>query len=187
MIMPKFRLIMIAACCSLAFASRAQDSTTNVLKTEIENFEAQTGTVIVKGFGETGSLTTGAGVISVRCKESIDVGHGIKQYGVAIELEASPRREFFIVDYDELDSLISGIDYLAKINYSVTALPAYDASFTTRSGLRIVAYSAVRQGGIHTYLQFGDTPRISLASDQFAQFQNLVAQAKSSLDALKNK
>jgi hypothetical protein len=69
----------------------------------------------------------------------------------------------------------------------VTTLPAFEASFTTRSGLRVVAFSAVRQGGIHTYLQFGDAPRISLASDQLAQFQNLIVQAKNSLDALKNK
>jgi hypothetical protein len=186
MIMSKFCLILIAICCSLAFACRAQDAT-NVVKTEIENFEAQTGTVIVKGFGETGSLTTGAGVISVRCKESIDIGHGLKQYGIAIELAANPPREFFIVDYDEIGSLLSGIDYLSQITYSVTALPAFEASFTTRSGLRVVAYSAVRQGGIHTYLQFGDAPRISLASDQLAQFQNLIVQAKNSLDALKNK
>ena len=184
--MPRFCLVFIAACCSLAFASRAQD-TTNVLKTEIENFESQTETVIVKGFGEGGSLTTDAGIISVRLKESIDVGHGSKLYGLAIGLEGGLRREFLIVDYDEMDSLISGMDYLAKIGYDATALQAFEASFTTRSGLRVVAYSTVRQGGIHTYLQFGDAPKISLAPDQLAQFQNLIAQAKSSLDALKNK
>ena len=186
--MKKSSLFLIVVCCSLAFTSRAQDTTTtNLLKTEIENFEAQTGTVIVKGVGQGGSLTTPAGIISVRLKESIDVGHGGKLYGMAIGLEAGPRREFLVVDYDEMDPLISGMDYLAKIGYDVTALPAFEASFTTRSGLRIVAYSTVRQGGIHTYLQLGDAPKIPLAPDQFAQFQNLIAQAKSSLDALKNK
>jgi hypothetical protein len=186
--MKKSCLVLITVCCSLAFASRAQDTTTtNVLKTQIENFEAQTGTVIIKGVGLGGSLTTGAGLISVRLKESIDVSHGGKLYGMAIGLEAGPRREFLIVDYDEMDPLISGMDYLAKIGYDATALQAFEASFTTRSGLRIVAYSTVRQGGIHTYLQLGDAPKISLAPDQLAQFQNLIAQAKSSLDALKNK
>jgi hypothetical protein len=186
MIMPRFCLVLIAACCSLVFSSHAQD-TTNVLKTEIENFEAQTGTVIVKGVGQGGSLTTGAGIISVRLKETIDVGHGSKLYGMAIELEAGQRRDFSIVDYDEMDPLLNGMDYLAKIGYAATALQAFEANFTTRSGLRIVAYSTVRQGGIHTYLQFGDAPKISLAPDQLAQFQNLIAQAKSSLDALRNK
>jgi hypothetical protein len=186
--MPKFCLILIAACCSLVFAARAQDTTTtNAPKTEIENFEAQTGTVIVKGFGQGGSLTTAAGIISVRLKESIDVGHGGRLYGVAVELTTGQRREFFIVDYDEMDPLIKGMDYLGKITYDATGLSSFDASFTTRSGVKIVAYSLVRQGGIHTYLQFGDAPRISLASDQLSQFQNLIAQAKSSLDDLKNK
>jgi hypothetical protein len=106
---------------------------------------------------------------------------------MAIEIVAGQRRDFLIVDYDEMDSLVSGIDYLGKISYDATALQSFDAGFTTRSGVRIAAFSTVRQGGIHTYLQFGDAPRISLASDQLAQFENLIAQAKSSLDALKNK
>jgi hypothetical protein len=184
--MRQFIFALIVIGCSLAFASRAQD-VTNAPKTEIENFEAQTGTVIIKGFGQGGSLTTAAGIISVRLKESIDVGHGSKLYGVAIELAAGQSREFFIVDYDEMDALVSSIDYLGKITYDASAMPSFEASFTTKSGVRIVAYSAVRQGGIHTYLQFGDAPRISLASDQLAQFENLIAQSKSALDALKNK
>src|SRR5476649_124774 len=152
--MCKYFCVLIAAF-SFTLAATAQDAT-NAPKTEIENFEMQTGTVIVKGFGPAGSLSTAAGIISVRLKESIDVGHGSKKYGLAIELGAGPRREFFIVDYDELDPLLNGIDYLGKITYDATALPSFDASFTTRSGLRIVAYSAIRQGGIHTYLQLGD-------------------------------
>jgi hypothetical protein len=186
MIMTKFCLILIAACCSLAFASLAQD-TTNTPKTEIENFEMQTGTVIVKGFGQAGSMTTGAGIISMRLKESIDVGHGRKQYGAVVELAANQQRELLIVDYDEMDSLLNGIDYLAKITYNATALPGFDAAFTTKSGLRISAHSERREGGIQAFLQFGDAPKIPLASDQLAQFQNLIAQAKSSLDALKDK
>jgi hypothetical protein len=92
-----------------------------------------------------------------------------------------------IVDYDELDSLISGMDYLAKINYNATSLDAFDAAYTTKSGLRVSARSERRQGGIQTFVQFGDSPKIPFASDQFAQFQNLIAQAKVSLDEMKNK
>ena len=139
--MRQFTFTLIRICCSPAFASRAQD-TTNTPKPEIENFEAQTGTVIVKGFGQTGSLAVGADVVSVRCKESIDVGHGTKLYGIAIELAVNQRRELLIVDYDELDSLLNSMDYLAKISYEATALPGFDASFTTQSGLCIMAYSS---------------------------------------------
>ena len=71
--MRKFCVVFIVVCCSLAFTSRAQDATNApTAKTEIENFELQTGTVIVKGLGEIGSVTTSAGIVSV-LKESIDV------------------------------------------------------------------------------------------------------------------
>lgn len=170
--MKKSNLFLIAVCCSLAFASRAQDAaTTNALNTEIENFEAQTGTVIVKGFAQTGSMTTDAGTVSVRCKESIDVGHNRKLYGMAVGLEKDQRREFLFVDYDEMDSLINGMDYLSKIGYNVTTLPGFDATFTTKSGLRLAAHSERRQGGIQLYLKFGDTPKFPLAPTSSRSFK----------------
>ncbi|MGA2029328.1 MAG: hypothetical protein ABSG87_04560 [Verrucomicrobiota bacterium] len=177
---------MIAICCSLAFVSRAQDAT-NAPKTEIESFELQTGTVIVKGLGEIGSVTTSTSVVSVRCKESIDENSGIKEYGIGVALTSNQLHGFLVVDYDELDSLIRGLDFLGKITYDATALPSFDATFTTKSGLLIAAHSEQRQGAIQTFLQFADTPRIPLTSVQFSQFQNLIGQAKTSLDALKNK
>jgi hypothetical protein len=186
--MHKSSVVLIAVCCSLAFLARAQDAATNVPKTEIENFELQTGTVIVRGYGEIGSVTTGAGVISVRCKESANAMTGRKEYGIAVVFEPDPSHEqFLIVDYDEMDSLLRGLDFLGKITYDVTTLPAFNATFTTRSGLQITAQSGRRQGGIQTFLEFGDAPRILLTSDQFAQFENVIAQTKTSLDALRNK
>lgn len=179
-------LFLAALCGSLALAARAQD-TNNAPKTEIENFELQTGVVIVKGLGEIGSMSTSRGVISVRCKESIDENSGHREYGIGVALASDQLHGFLVVDYDELDSLIRGLDFLGKINYDVTAMPSFDATFTTKSGLLIAAHSEQRQGGIHDFLQFADTPRISLTADQFAQFQNLITRAKASLDALKDK
>jgi len=177
---------LTAICCSLAFAAHAQDAT-NAPKTEIENFESQPDTVIVKGLGNTGSLTTSAGVISVRCRESIDETSGRREYGVGVALASNQLHGFLVVDYDELDPLVRGLDFLGKITYDATTMPSFDAAFTTKSGLRISAHSEQRQGTIQTFLQFADTPRIPLTSTQFAQFQNLITQAKSSLDASKNK
>jgi hypothetical protein len=183
--MLKFCVILIVTCCSLAFVSRAQD-TTNAPKTEIENFEAQTGTVIIKGFGQIGSVTASAGVISVRCKESATTTSH-KEYGIAIEFASNQQRELLIVDYDEIDSLINGIDYLGKITYNVTSLPGFEATYTTKSGLRIVAYASKRQGGIQSFLQFCDSPRILLTPDQMVQLESSIGQAKTSLDSLRTK
>jgi hypothetical protein len=182
-IMRKIFTVIIVAVCMLAFAARAQD--TNALKTEIGLFESQTGVVIVKGFSQIGSITTGSAVISVRCKESSSDATGHKDYGIAVVIEMNQWRELAIVDYDELDALLNGMDYLSKINYGVTSLPGFEASFTTKSGLELVAYGNKQQGGIRTFLQYNDGPRIPLASDQWTQLVNMIGQAKASLDSLR--
>jgi len=181
--MLKYLIALIAVGCSMGLAARAQD--TNALKTEIGLFESQTGVVIVKGFGQIGSVSTSAATISVRCKESTSAATGRKDYGIAIEIAANQGRTLAIVDYDELDGLLYSMDYLGKLNFGVTSLPGFDATFTTKSGLELIAYGNKQQGGIRTYLQYDDSPRIPLASDQWTQLVNLINQAKATLDSLR--
>jgi hypothetical protein len=170
--------------CFLAGAGQAQ-TVTNAPPTELEQFEAQTGTVIVKGIGLVGSVATTAGTISVRSRASADITAGRRQFGLELELlENDHLVDKAVVDYDELDSLLKGIDYLGKISYDVTPLPGFEAVYATKSGLRLVAYSSRRLGGIQLFLQYGDQPRIPLASDQLAQIRDLISQARTALAAL---
>jgi len=175
---------MASGLCTLA--ARAQ--VTNVPPTELEVFEAQTGTVIVKGAGQVGSLDVDAVNIGVISKESLDVTSGRKQYGMAVEVVASSQRAWKrVVDYDEMDSLLSGLNYLAKIDSKVTALPTFVASYVTRSGLRIGAFTSQRRGAIQYFLQDYSTnsARILITPAQLAQFQSLVDQARNNLDSLR--
>jgi hypothetical protein len=182
-IMRKFCFVLIAAVGALAFAARAQD--TNALKTEIGLFESQTGVVIVKGFGQVGSISTGAATISVRAKQSMSAANGYKDFGIAVVIEGNNWRQIALVDYDELDALLNGMDYLGKITYNVTPLPGFEATFTTKSGLQLIAHGDKQQGGLRMFLQYNDGPRIPLASDQWTQLANLIGQAKTKLDALR--
>jgi hypothetical protein len=182
--MRKLIAVIIFTIC--AFAVQAQDATTNALKTEIENLEAQTNTIIVKAFGAVGSVSISSGTLAIRCKETSDVTHGRKLYGLILEATVDSRfSQSAIVDEDELDSLADGLDYLAKISYDVTTLPAFTAEYATKSGLRFIAHSNRKQSGIQFYLQIGDGPRIPLDSTQLAQFNNLLGQFRNTLNALK--
>ena len=181
--MHKSLAFLITLGCALAFAARAQD--TNALKTSIGLFEAQTGVIIIKGFNQVGSVSTGAAVISVRAKESASLVSGHKDYGIAVDIELAQGQDRAYVDYDELDSLQAGIDYLGKITFNATPLPGFEASFTTKSGLRVIAFGSNRQGAIHDFLQYNDGPRIPLTTDQLTQLKNLIDMAKTSLDSLK--
>jgi len=182
-IMLKLFAVLITVVCSSAIAAYAQD--TNALKTEIGPFETQTGVVIVKGFDQIGSVSTGGTVISVRGKESDSAATGHKDYGIAVVIEANQWRGVAIVDYDELDALLNGMDYLGKITYGVTSLPGFEATFTTKSSLQLIAFGNKQQGGIRMFLQYDDGPRVPLASDQWTQLANLIAQAKTTLDSLR--
>jgi len=181
--MRKVCVVLIAAVCLLVFAAQAQD--TNALKTEIGLFESQTGVVIVRGFGPVGSVSTGSAIISVRCKESSSTATGHKDYGIAVVIEMNQGRGVAIVDYDELDALLNGMDYLGKMTYNVTSLPGFEANFTTKSSLQLIAHGYKQQGGIRTFLQYDDGPRIPLASDQWTQLVRLIEQAKATLDSLR--
>ena len=183
--MNKLCIIILSAFCSLAFTATAQD--TNALKTDLGVFEAQTGVVIVKGYKQIGSISIGPVDILVGCKESIYAGTSQKADGVVVEIGGnSLPMERAYVDYDEIDSLLDGIDYLNKINYDVTPLPGFEVTYTTKSGLRLIAYSVQRDGGIRLFLQYNDGPRISLSSQQLTQLYGFVGQAKDDLDAIRS-
>jgi hypothetical protein len=108
-------------------------------------------------------------------------------HGVAVEVkEGDQREDTTIVDYDELDSFLTAIDYVSKVDYTATPLPAFEAVYATRGGLRIAAYSNRRSEGIQIAVQSSTltTTRVLLSREQLAQFQLLIQQAKSKLDAL---
>ena len=189
--MKKLYIILLATFCSLALSTLAQNivliQDTNALKTALGVFDAQTGTLIVKGYSLIGSLYAGADVITVRCKESTEVNTGHKADGVAIELvENSQRLERILVDYDEIDSLLGSMDYLNKISDVVTPLPSFEADYTTKAGLRVIADRPRKDAGIKMYLEYGDHPRILMSPVQWVQFYTLIQQAKTNLDSIRN-
>ena len=165
----------------------AQD--TNAPLTKIEVFDARTGMVIVRGSVLIGTMSAQTGTVSVRARESVEPGLGSKAYGIAVGLQEGGRIEdSTMVDYDELDSFLSGIDYIRKANPSITPLPEYDVGYTTGGWLRLVVFTSIkRPGTTQIVLQSGHASRtrIVLSSDQLAEFQNLIQQAKTKLDSLR--
>ena len=81
---------------------------------------------------------------------------------------------------------MDAVNRLATIKgEDVTSLPGFEASFTTKAGLRVIAHSDRKDGTVLTYLQFEDSPRIPLSSIQIQQLGGLLQQGRKKLDALK--
>jgi hypothetical protein len=183
--MNKLKIALLVVAGALACAASAQD--TNLLRTQIGSFEAQTGVVIIKGINPVGSLPMGQVQLNVGYKETKDAGAGVKLYGLSIEVEGSQfQRERVLVDDDELDSLINAVNYLAKINADATPLGRFEANYTTKAGLSVIAESIRREGSVLIYIKFEDSPRIALSPVQMSQFYGLLQQGRRNLDGLKS-
>ena len=157
--------------------------------TELETFESQPDTVIIKGAGQIGSLNLGDINVTVICKESTDASAGRKEYGAAVDIaEGNRHGARMVVDYDEMDPLLNGLNYLAQIDSNVTTLPTFAAGFVTRSGLHVGAFTNQRQGVIQYFLQDRsiNSARIPMTSAQLVQFRSLIQQAKQNLDSMRS-
>ena len=183
----KFIAVLAMGWCLLSSGAWG-DTITNMPRTRLGLFEAQTGRVIIEGTAEIGQISGAAGAVSVRCRESLDAAGAGQVLGAVIGLKQGEHKEdTALIDYDELDSVIQGVDYISKVNYTVTSLAAFDAVYTTRDEFRISAHSSHRQPGTILFFlsSHGDNPtRLTLAPNQFAQFLSLLQQAKSRLDSL---
>jgi hypothetical protein len=185
--MKKSTHLLLAALCAFAISTAAQAQDTNNLQTAIGVFEDRPDLVIIKGFDQIGSISVGNEEIAVRYKETIEAHGGARIYGLAIVINGNVApRERIYVDYDEINPLLNGLDYLIKISDDVTSLPAFEAFYSTKSGLKFIANSDRKNGGIRNSLQYADHPRIWLSSVQMTQLYNYIAQAKQDLDAMKS-
>lgn len=156
-------------------------------KTKLEAFQAQTGAVVIKGYSNIGKIFA-LGSVEVTATEFTDAATGKKQTGVAIEIKESGRLENTdrsFIDYDEVDSLIKGIDYISKATSDITKLGQFEATYQTKGYFRVTTFSssgkidaAVSSGYIRPATAF-------LSLQQLAELRAIIAQAKQKLDSVK--
>jgi hypothetical protein len=149
---------------------------------------SETGAVIVKGYTRVGSMSGSRGAANFTAWEVIDAHTGRREQGVGVEIsDTAPSRPDFeeraYIDYDELDPLLKGIDFIMKLDDKATKLSRYEAQYQTRGGLVLVTFNtpngytaAISTGG-------GRRPRFVLRPTGLAEFKNLLESAKEVLDA----
>jgi hypothetical protein len=183
-------LVAVAGGSLLACSARAQETNAclPVPATKLEAYETNTDTVIVKATAPIGTVAAHGGEVSVRCHEITDAGTGRRDSGIIVDIAFSVQLQATtLIDYDELDSLLDGMDYLGKLDWSVTPLPDFSAAYTTKGGFRADAHGSRRTGNIEFAVRSTRViaPRLTLSRDQLGQLRSLVEQAKAKLDSLR--
>ena len=156
--------------------------------TKLEAFETNTDTVIIKATAPIGTVPAHGGEVAVRCREITDAGTGRRESGIIVDLTSARQLgDTMLIDYDELDSLLDGLEYLGKLDWSVTPLPGFDAVYTTKGGFRAAAFGSRRTGNIEFAVRSTRvrTAPLVLSRDQLGQLRSLVQQGKAKLDSLR--
>jgi hypothetical protein len=168
----------------------AQETNTCVVlpATKLEAFDTNTDTVIVKATAPIGAVPARGGAVAVRCREITDAGTGRRESGILVDITLGDQlQDTMLIDYDELDSLLDGLEYLGKLDWSVTSLPDFSAAYTTKGGFRAAAFGSRRTGNIEFAVRTTRVikPPLLLSRDQLGQLRSLIDQAKTKLDSLR--
>lgn len=155
-------------------------------KTKLEQFQFQTGSVVIKGYSEIGKLNA-LGSVTVLAMEFTDAATGAKQQGVVIEVKEDGRLEVkdrSFIDYEEVDALLAGLDYILVASPSVTQLSSFEATYRTKGNFAVSTFSS-GYSGIGASIQCGYLRPASayLSLEQLHKFRALVAEAKLRLDS----
>lgn len=157
-------------------------------KTKLEAFQAQTGTVVIKGYSEIGRVSA-MGSVEVSAMEFTDATSGRKQSGVLIEIKESGRlpntgRSF--IDFDEVDALLKGLDYISKATSDVTKLGMFEATYKTKGYFSATTFSS-SSGKIDAALKSGYVRPANafLSLQQLSELRALIVKAQQKVDSVK--
>jgi hypothetical protein len=187
-------IILAVLSCSLpGFPVSGQVSTlvvapTPAPATKLEAFDTNVSTVIIKATTEIGSIAVNAGTVSVRCREITDNGSGQKEQGIAVEMMLTGQtRDTLLVDYEEVAPLLAAIDYLIKLDFNVTSLNAFDATYTTRGGFRVAAFGLRRNSTVQFAIRDVRTnlAPVAFSLQDLSRLRTFIDQAKTTLDSLR--
>ena len=174
---------------STAYAANLKDSVPEA-KTKLEQFSAKTGVVLIRGFHKIGSAQgLYSTSVNIQAKEFTNVTDGTKQYGITIEAFKEngkyDKEHTSFIDYDEIDSLVKGINYITKIKPDVTKLEDFQADYKTKGDLKISTFSSGTKimsavtsgniGGVASYFNIED----------LAKAKDLILKAKAKIEEVK--
>ena len=183
-------IITLILFATTAIAAQAPPEVQPPPTTKLESFSARTGIVLIRGFSEIGTVN-GMGKVSVDAREFRDASNPKNQeMGITIEVKESGRLEResrSFIDYDEIDSLVKGVEYISKIDKTVTTMNNFEATYKTKGDFSITTFSNSRTGEVSAAVSSGRIGKTSayLSLGDLGKLKLLIIEAKQNLDSMK--
>jgi hypothetical protein len=151
-----------------------------------KTFSAETGGVLIRGISKIG-LIRGKDSVTVAAIELRDSNNSdVRVTGLSMtvkESETSGREKTSFVDYDELDSLLKGIDYISRADRNITRFANFVAEYRTKGDFSVVTFSA--GSGIHLAVSSGWCDKVTahLETTELNQLKTLIQNGKAAIDS----
>lgn len=172
-----------------AFYPSSQAAPSKEAKTKLEAFQGKAGIVLVKSYSDLGSvLGQTGGIVQIKAMELQDRKNGSRAAGLLISVKASGefgQQSRSFIDYDEIDSLIAGIDYITGITSPTAPLKSFEAQYRTRGDFSILTFN--QTDGTIAAAVSGTTigsNDVFLRTQDITTLKNYVVSAKKILDTL---
>jgi hypothetical protein len=180
--MKKF-VFLLSLCASCALNAQ----TTNAPRTYFEAYNSVADAPLLRGMSVIGTLNNQINYpVEIRVEELINSQSSNTVYGVSLRTRlAAKQLEVDYIDYDELDGLIRGLQFVSQTDHNRTPLDNFEAAYRTRSGLSILKVS--NGAKVTIVMKSGDPvagARNEMASFVLDDLGRYLTAAKAKLDAL---
>jgi hypothetical protein len=145
-----------------------------------ETFSPKYGETVLRGVELVGSVRADRGALTVFACETTNARTREHARGVVITVSSSNSCTAYL-DYDEIQSVLSAIAYVSKVDHSSTPLQAFQTEYASRGGLS-VAVTGPATGSTFSEVSCGAV-KFGVTTEQLAKFAALMSQAKTLLDA----
>lgn len=157
-------------------------------RTKLESFQRQSGTVVIKGYSEIGTISA-LGSIEVKAMEFTDATSRTQQLGIIVQVNEAGRFENTdrsFIDYDEIDALLKGLDYISKVNGEATKLSSFEATYKTKGDFKATVFNS-SSGRLEGSVSSGyiRPATVFLSLEQLIELRGYINQAKQKLDSIK--
>jgi hypothetical protein len=138
-------ILLLVLTSPLVCANQEQQQDSAKPATKLESFQGKTGIVVVRGFTTIGMIRGIGGDITVDSREFRDASNpSARVSGISIAVRENGRLErenTSFIDADEIESLLKGIDYIAKASKDVTTMDQFEAEYRTKGNFSVTVFN----------------------------------------------
>ncbi len=161
-------------------------------RNKLEDYDGRMTTLLIKGRTWVGTLRVQNGSARIEAIEIRDTRDSSRASGVMItiipgEVGAANEEIRSLIDYDEIDKLISVLDTMSKAEEHVTKLVNFEERYRTSGDFEAIVYKQITGAGAAAAIEAGffERVRLLMAVEDLTKLRWFIAQAKDKLDEAK--